>query len=46
MELLGKCICAEVCLCGSALLAATVYAVNGWAIYINKYKEVGALDEP
>jgi hypothetical protein len=48
MELLGKCICIGACLCGSAMLALTLYAVNDWTNYINefKYKEVGALDEP
>jgi len=46
MELLGKCICAGLCLCGGTVIALTIYAVNDLANHINKYKEVGALDEP
>lgn len=48
MELLGKCICAGVCLCGGAFVAVTLYAVNDLTNYINKYKfkEIDALEEP
>ena len=46
MELLAKCICAGICLCGGAVAALTIYAVNDWANYITKYKEISALEEP
>lgn len=46
MEFLGKCICVGLCLCGGSVIAVTVYAVNDWITYINKFKEVSALEEP